>query len=76
MGLRGRGIKVRLKLLQHLSILLFIAGEPQKVQAKVYISLGSSFYKLFKITTFRHLGGIGKTLSKIEVTIMHFASIV
>ena len=59
----GRGGKVRFRLLCHFRILLFIAGEPQKLERQKYISLISSFHKLLKNTTFRHLRDIGKTLS-------------
>ena len=41
-------------------ILLFIAGEPQRLDEQKYASLESSFHNLFKNTTFRHLG-IGNT---------------
>ena len=56
-NLRGGG-KVR-----HLITLLFVAGEPQKLDGQKFISLEWSFHKLFKNTTFTHLRGIGKTLS-------------
>ena len=68
----GGGCKVRFRLLQYLKILLFIAGEPQKLAWQKYISLESSFHNIF----FSHFRGIGKTLSLLEVTIMHFALIV
>ena len=58
-----RGGKVRYRLLRHIRILLFIAGEPQKLDRQNYISLELSFGKLFKNTTYRHLRGIVKTLS-------------
>ena len=54
---RGGGGEVRLS--QQVRILLFIAGEPQKLDKQKYISLESSFHKLFKNTIF----SIGKTLS-------------
>ena len=55
--------KVRFRLLQHLIVLLFIAGEPQKVDRQTYISIKSSFHKLFKNTAFRHLRlGIGMSI--------------
>ena len=54
----------------------FIAGEPPKLDRQKYITLESSFHKLFKNTTLKHLRGIGKTLSSLEVTIIHFALIV
>ena len=54
----------------------FIAGEQQKLDRQKYISLKSSFHKLFKNTTFRHLRCIGKTLSGLEVTNMRLALIV
>ena len=72
--IRFKGGKVRFKLSRHLSILLFIAGEPQKLDRQKYISLESSFCKLFKNTTFRHFRSIGKNLSRLEVTIMDFSS--
>ena len=40
-----------------------IAGEPDKLGRQKYISLDSSFHKLFKNETFRQLRGNGKTLS-------------
>ena len=46
---RWGGGKVRFRLSQHLKILLFIAGEPQKLDRQRYISLESPFHKLFKI---------------------------
>ena len=33
----GEGVKVRFRLSQHLSILLFIAREPQKLDRQIYI---------------------------------------
>ena len=48
---------------QHSSVLLFIAGELQKLDRQKYKSLESSFHKLVKNTTFKHLTGISKTLS-------------
>ena len=42
------GREVRFRSSRHLRILLFIAGEPQKLNGKTYISLESSFHKLFK----------------------------
>ena len=59
---KGRG-KVRFKLSQHLRILLFIAGEPQKLDRQKYVSQESSFHKLFENTIFKDLRSIGKTLS-------------
>ena len=60
----GGGVgKVRLRLSRHLRILLFIAGEPQKLDGQKYVSLESSFIRFPKITTVRHLKSIGKTLS-------------
>ena len=54
--------KVRIRLSQHLRILLFIAGEPQKLSCRQkYISLESSFHKLLKNTTFRLFRAIGKS---------------
>ena len=61
-GEGGRG-EVRFRLPRHLSILLFIAGEPEKLDRQKYMSLESSFRKLFKSITFRYLGDIEKTLS-------------
>ena len=58
----GKG-KVRFRLSQHLTIPLLIAEELQKLHRQKYMSLELSFHKLFKNTTFRHLEGIGKTLS-------------
>ena len=60
---KGEGGKVRFRLLQHLRILLVIAGEPQKLDRQKYILLELSFHKLSKNTIFRHLRGIGKILS-------------
>ena len=57
---------VRSELSRQLSILLFIASEPHKLDRQKYISLESSFHKLFKTTTFRHLRDIGKTLSLLD----------
>ena len=74
MGGREGG-KVRFRVLQHLRILLFIAGEPQKLDRQKDISLESSFHKLYKTTPSRHLRAIGKTLSRLKVTMMSFASI-
>ena len=62
-GQGGGGVEVRFRLLWHISILLFIAGEPHKLDRQKYVSMELSFHKLFKNTTFRHLGGIDKTLS-------------
>ena len=55
--------KVGFRLSQHLCILLFEARESQKPDRQKYMSLKSSFHKLFESITFRHLRGIGKTLS-------------
>ena len=54
----------------------FIAGESQKLDRQKSISLEWSFHKLLKNTTFRHVEGIGKTLTWLQVTIMHFALVV
>ena len=51
----GGGDNIRFRLSQHLRILLFIAGEPQKLGRQKYKSLESSFHKLLKNTAFRHL---------------------
>ena len=51
---RGCGELVRFRLLPHLSILFFIAEEPQKLDRQNMI---------FKNINFRQLTGIGKTLS-------------
>ena len=47
-ALRGGG-KVRFRLSQHLSILLYIAGEPQKLDRQKYISLNCLFIHFSKI---------------------------
>ena len=57
------GDKVKFRLSRHLRILLFIAGEPQKLDRQKYVLLGSFFLKLFKNTAFRHFKGTGKILS-------------
>ena len=49
------GEKVRFRLSRHLRIMLFITGEPQRLERQKYTSLESSFRKLFKNITFRHL---------------------
>ena len=49
----GGGEEVRFSLSRQVRILLFIAGEPQKLDKQKYISLGLSFHKLFKITNFQ-----------------------
>ena len=54
----------------------FMAGEPQKLDMQKYISLESSFHTLFRNTTLGSLRGIGKTLSSLKVTMMHFSSVV
>ena len=74
---RGGGgrVRVRFRSSLHLRILLFIAREPQKLDRQKYISLASSFHKLFTVLTFRHLISVGKTLSWPEVTMMHVALI-
>ena len=55
----GGGGKVKFRLSGHLRILLFMAGEPQKLDRQKYMSLESSFRKLFKNRIFSHLRGIG-----------------
>ena len=47
----GGGGKVRFMLLRHLRILLFTAGEPQKLdrQKYIHVSMKLSFHKLYKI---------------------------
>ena len=48
----GGGGNVKFRLSRHLRKLLFIAAEPQKLDRQKYISLESSFHKLFKTTTY------------------------
>ena len=62
-GKGGRDGKVRFRLFRQLRILLFIDGEPQKLERQRYVSLESSFYKLFENATFRHFRSIGKTFN-------------
>ena len=45
------------------SILHYIAGEPQKLDSQKYMSVKIQFPETLR--------GIGKTLSSLEVTIMH-----
>ena len=72
----GGGGKVRLRSLRYFSILLFIAGDPQKLDKQKYISLKSCFHTFFKNTTLREVRGMGKTLSLPEDTVMHYALII
>ena len=55
-GLNAGG-KVRFRLSQHHGILLFIAGELQKLDGQKYASLESSFHKLLKIQPSDTLNG-------------------
>ena len=64
-----KAVKVRFRLLRHLRLLLFIAGEPQMLDKQNYVSLELSFHTLFKKVAFRHLKGTSKTLSRQKVAI-------
>ena len=72
----GGGGGVRLRLLRYPRIPLYMGGKPQKLNRQKFISLESSLHELFKNTTFRHLRGMGKTLSCREFTMMRFVLVV
>ena len=52
----GRGVKVGLRLLQPLSILLFMAGEPEKLGRLKYLSLESFFERFLNMQVSEVLG--------------------